>query len=116
MMKPDKPRAKSTLLGKLLARINAERQELHISGMKNMLARNNLTVADPGSNGYYVEESTRVSAKGVESTQFKLWRLVDMETVTLQVDINKITTEGFEAGDRRSISADVQAENNGTSI
>ena len=52
----------------------------------------------------------------VESTQFKLWRLVDMETVTLQIDINKITTEGFEAGDRRSISADVQAENNGTSI
>ena len=110
-MKPDKPRAKSTLLGKLLARINAERQELHISGMKNMLARNNLTVADPGSNGYYVEESTRVSAKGVESTQFKLWRLVDMETVTLQVDINKITTEGFEAGDKRSIGANVQTEN-----
>lgn len=95
-MKADEPRYKNTLLGSIMKRINKERRTLQAEGQANIMRRNGIKFADVNTNGFMIQESTRVAANGSETTNYRLFKLVDEEVVTLAVDISKVVTEGIQ--------------------
>lgn len=79
-----------------MKRLNEERRKLQVDGQAAIMRRNDIKFADVGTNGFLLQESVRVSKNGVETTNYKLFKLVDEETVTLSVDVNKEIEEGIK--------------------
>lgn len=85
-----------------MKRINAERRQLQVDGQAAIMRRNGITFADVGTNGFLLQESVRVAKDGSETTNYKLFKLVDEETVTLSLDVNKAVEEGIQGHSGRN--------------
>lgn len=83
-----------------MGQLNFQRREIQREGMKDLLRRNKIQVANVGLNGYLLQESTRVGSEGTETTKYQLFKLVDQEVVTLSIDINKKTESGTTQKDQ----------------
>lgn len=100
-MKSSEPRAKLTLMGQLLKKVQSARWMAKRDAAEALWKKNGLDNPTKRAEYRMIEESS-VTRDGAEVTTLKLWKLVDKSIVTLESSINVEVKEGRDRGDEYS--------------
>ena len=90
------PLAQPTVLGKLMAKIRANRQIAIDKAVEDLWARNGMA-GKASRRGYKLAETQAVSRDGVETIEYRLYKLVDAAVVTISADVNTDIQEGVSS-------------------
>lgn len=103
--------SKTTLMGKLLGKVQSARWEAKREAVVDLWARNGLENPTKRQ-GYTVQEIKTVSKDGAEVTTYRLWKLVDQSTVTIESKVTSKVQTGITKGDADELRG--AEENNST--
>lgn len=78
--------ARTTLIGKILNKLAAERKSLREGAIKKLWLENGLDNSTRRQ-GYKIKEIKTVNSNGDEVISFQLWKLVDQNTLTISTEI-----------------------------
>lgn len=90
---------RKSLFGSLLAKVQWERHQAKEQAGKNLLERNGIT-SPKQREGYRLVEQSIITRDGAESTEIRLWKLIDKEVVVLSTDIATEYRAGLDPDDK----------------
>ena len=83
-----------TMFGVLLEQIRQKRKILRDEALRGLYKRNNISL---GMSGYKIEESKPINLRGVESVEYRLYKLIDCSVVTISSEIKAVVETGLRA-------------------
>lgn len=85
---------KTTMLGKLLQQVYAERKLSRDRAIAGLWKRNGL---NPNATGYKIAETATVRSDGSEVVEYRLYKMIDCSTTTIKADIAASVATGLGA-------------------